>query len=149
MMDSTPSADSSATRYFTSPEIWRVPTFSAAVSAPASGSRVFLSAQNALDQSGKLAGDPDARRQIDQTFANLRRALSAAGLVPACIVRVVHLFAEYEVDLLKTIFRNLEETFPADRMPSSTGLVVMGFAQPGLKYELLAEGFLPSGPAST
>jgi enamine deaminase RidA (YjgF/YER057c/UK114 family) len=134
--------------YISTPAIWRVPTFSTAVVAPSPGRRVFLSAQSALDAEGRVAVEGDARRQIDETFANLRRILDGAGLKPEHIVRVMHFFVEYEVDVLKTLFRNLSETFPADRMPASTGIAVAGFAQPGLKYQVLAEGFLPAEPAA-
>ncbi len=131
------------TRFITTPEIWRVPTFSTAVTAPRRGSKVYLTAQGALDREGRVVGDSDPRRQIDEAFANLRLALSAAGIAPRHVVRVMHFFVDYEVDLLKTMFRNLNEMFEPNAMPASTGLAVVGFAEPGVKYRILAEGFVP------
>jgi enamine deaminase RidA (YjgF/YER057c/UK114 family) len=130
------------TRFITSPEIWRVPTFSAAVAAPPSGAKVYVTAQGALDRAGRIVGGGDPRRQIDEAFANLRRALAGAGIAPRHIVRVMHFFVDYEVDLLQTIFRNLNEMFAPDAMPASTGLIVAGFAEPGARYRILAEGFV-------
>lgn len=131
------------TRFITTPEIWRLPTFSAAVAAPPHGAKVYVTAQGALDRAGRVVGEGDPRRQIDEAFVNLRRALAGAGIAPRHIVRVMHFFVDYEVDLLKTIFRNLNETFAPDAMPASTGLIVAGFAEPGAKYRIVAEGFMP------
>jgi enamine deaminase RidA (YjgF/YER057c/UK114 family) len=134
---------SDETRFITTPEIWRVPTFSTAVAVPPRGAKVYVTAQGAVDRAGRVVGEGDPRRQIDEAFANLGRALAGAGIAPRHIVRVMHFFVDYEVDLLKTIFRNLSEMFEPDAMPASTGLIVAGFAEPGAKYRILAEGFVP------
>src|SRR6185503_20700127 len=113
------------------------------VAAPLRGAKIYVTAQGALDRAGRVVGEGDARRQIDEAFANLRRALAGAGIAPPHIVRVMHFFVDYEVDLLQTIFRNLNEMFELDAMPASAGLIVAGFAEPGAKYRILAEGFVP------
>jgi enamine deaminase RidA (YjgF/YER057c/UK114 family) len=50
------------------------------------GTTIHISGQAGIDASGKLVGPGDLRRQTEQTFENLRRALAAAGASFANVV---------------------------------------------------------------
>jgi reactive intermediate/imine deaminase len=52
------------------------------------GDLVFLSGQASLDKAGNVVGAGDFDRQLKQTFANLKNALTAAGSSMRQIVKV-------------------------------------------------------------
>jgi Endoribonuclease L-PSP len=51
------------------------------------GRTLFIAAQVALDQSGKIVGQHDFRAQTQQVFENLKAALAAVGADFTCVVK--------------------------------------------------------------
>ena len=101
------------------------------------GELVFLSGQVAWDEKGRVVGGPDARRQTEQAFSNVRAVLEAAG---SSLDRVAKLtiFATSR-DYLAAIREVRHEVF--DRVghyPASTFVVVSGLATPELLVEIEA-----------
>ena len=58
------------------------------VEVPAGERMVFISGQVPLDQAGHLVGAGNFRRQAEQVFVNLDRALAAAGATFADVVKI-------------------------------------------------------------
>ena len=58
------------------------------VDVPAGERMVFISGQIPLDQGGNLVGAGDFRRQAEQVFVNLDRALAAVGATFADVVKI-------------------------------------------------------------
>lgn len=91
------------------------------------GSFIFVSGQVALNQQGELVGEGDLRKQSEQVFENIRRALEEAGAAPAHIIKLVY----YVVNLQPSdalMLRELRQSFldqvhpPASTMVGVTSL---------------------------
>ena len=123
--------------------LWTLPIFTQVIVAPRNGRTVYISGQVAFDANGKLIGEGDVGVQIGAAFANLRRALAAAGARPEHVLKVMHFFVNYSLDCLDPMFRNLMETFPEGRMPTSTLICIPRLARDGLLYEIQAEAVIP------
>ncbi len=106
------------------------------------GDFVFVSGQVPRDPAtGALVGDGDLATQARQTFANLRRALAAAGAELADVVSVtVHLARVSDWGAFDHVYR---ETF-APPYPTRT---VVGAALRGILVEVTAVAYVgPAGP---
>jgi enamine deaminase RidA (YjgF/YER057c/UK114 family) len=137
-------AQSTNDAVYLNPEgLWTLPIFTQVIIAPRNGRTVYISGQVAFDAAGKLIGEGDVGLQIDAAFANMRRALTAAGAKPEHVLKVMHFFVNYSLDCLDPMFRALKETFPADRMPTSTLICIPRLARDGLLYEIQAEAVIP------
>ncbi len=134
---------SDAAIYINPDDMFSLPIFTQVIVAPRHGRTVYISGQVAFDAAGKLIGEGHHGRQIDAAFANLKRALAAAGAKPEHVLKVMHFFVNYSLDCLDPMFRNLKETFPADRMPTSTLICIPRLARDGLLYEIQAEAVIP------
>mgnify|MGYP002085321516 CR=1 FL=1 len=55
------------------------PIFSQVVSGPRHGTPVYISGQVAFDRDGQIVGAGDMAKQMEQSFANLRAGIAAAG----------------------------------------------------------------------
>ena len=96
----------------------------------ATGSRlVFVAGQVADDAHGDLVGPGDVAAQARQAFANLGRALAAAGAGPSQVTKitiyVVHLRPEYLPDISEARIA----TF-GDHRPTDTLVGVEALAEP-------------------
>jgi enamine deaminase RidA (YjgF/YER057c/UK114 family) len=70
----------------------------------ASGSRlVFIAGQVAEDAQGKLIGAGDMTAQARQVFANIGRALAAAGAMPQQVTKLTIFVAGYKREHLEMI----------------------------------------------
>lgn len=78
-------ADPNAYRIKTTPDPYDA--FKIAIGYRA-GNLVFLSGQASIDEKGNLVGVGDFDRQVEQTFANIKRALQAAGSSMDKIIKV-------------------------------------------------------------
>jgi enamine deaminase RidA (YjgF/YER057c/UK114 family) len=58
------------------------------VEVPAGARMVYISGQVALDKDGNLVGSGNFRRQAEQVFMNLSRALAAVGATFADVVKI-------------------------------------------------------------
>jgi len=71
-----PAEDKNAYRIKTNPDPYDA--FKIALGYRA-GNLIFLSGQASIDETGTLVGVGDFDRQVEQTFANIKRVLEAAG----------------------------------------------------------------------
>jgi reactive intermediate/imine deaminase len=95
---------------------------------------IFVSGQAALDADGAIVGAGDIRRQTEQTLANIRDTLAAAGATMADIVKTT----VYLTDLanyagMNEVYRTF---FPGD--PPARATLLTGLVVPGLLVEIEA-----------
>ena len=86
---------------------------------------VFLSGQQPEDVHGKLVGRGDFAFQVRQTFANLGRALTAAGALPKQVAKITIYVVDYQRDYHYPIVEEARVTLFGDHKPAN---VVMGVA---------------------
>ncbi len=127
----------SAVSYLNPPDMVRSPRYSQA--GVVNGGRLaFISGQTALDANGQLIGAGDFRKQAAQVFANLGKALTAAGTnvdgivnINASLVNVTDLAA----------YREARQAFFSGRTnppPTSTTVQVAGLVTEGALLEVSA-----------
>ncbi len=92
----------------------------------ATGSKlVFIAGQEPEDLDGKLVGRGDLAAQARQVFANLGRALAAAGAVPAQVTRITIYVVNYDRDECLPIIEQARVGLFGDHKPAD---VVLGVA---------------------
>ena len=102
----------------------------------ATGSKlVFIAGQEPEDIHGKLVGRGDLAAQARQVFANLGRALAAAGARPNQVARITIYVVNYERDQCLSIIEEARKTLFGDHKPAD---VVLGVASlsPGYLVEV-------------
>lgn len=102
----------------------------------ATGSKlVFVSGQEPEDIHGNLVGHGDLAVQARQVYANLGRALTAAGAVPEQVARITIYVVNYERDKCLPIIEEARRTLFGDHKPAD---VVLGVASlsPGYLIEV-------------
>ena len=119
------------------------PIFNQIVVAPRHGTPVYISGQVAFDRDGRVVGEGDMAKQIDQSFANLRAAITAAGGQPGQVTRLMVFIVDFRPEHLKLLFAAMRASFPADRMPANTLLGVSRLARDGLVFEVQADMVIP------
>lgn len=93
----------------------------------ATGSKlVFVSGQEPEDLHGKLVGRGDLAIQARQVFANLGRALVAAGASPAQVTRITIYVVNYDRDECLPIIEQARVGLFGDHKPAD---VVLGVAR--------------------
>jgi len=104
--------------------------------AVATGSRlVFVAGQVADDAEGNLVGPGDLAAQARQAFANLGRALAAAGARPHDVARITIYVVHHRPEYLPVIEAARIEVF-GDHKPTDTLLGVEALAEPGYLIEV-------------
>jgi enamine deaminase RidA (YjgF/YER057c/UK114 family) len=100
------------------------------------GRWVATAGQVALDDAGKLVGAGDFEAQARQVFANLGRALAAAGASFADVVKLNY----YVTDISQLpVARGVRDEYvDTARPPASTAVQVSALAMPGLEIEIEA-----------
>ena len=107
-----------AERRFLNPETLAAPAgYTHVVDAPAS-QIVFVSGQVALDADGQLVGEGDFEAQTRQVFANLTRALEAAGATWPDVAKLTYFVRD--VSQLAAIRTVRDEFVDTERPPAST-----------------------------
>src|SRR5438105_1567861 len=92
----------------------------------ATGSRlVFVAGQEPEDVHGKLVGRGDLAVQARQVFANLGRALAAAGALPKHVAKITIYVVDYQRDYHLPIIEEARVTLFGDHKPAD---VVVGIA---------------------
>jgi enamine deaminase RidA (YjgF/YER057c/UK114 family) len=92
----------------------------------ATGTRlVFVSGQEPEDIHGKLVGRGDLEVQARQVFANLGRALAAAGALPTHVTKITIYVVNYRRDEHLPIIEKARLTLFGDHKPAD---VVVGIA---------------------
>ena len=102
----------------------------------ATGSKmVFVSGQEPEDIHGNLVGHGDLAVQARQVYANLGRALAAAGAVPEQVARITIYVVNYERDTCLPVIEEARRTLFGDHKPAD---VVLGVASlsPGYLIEV-------------
>lgn len=102
----------------------------------ATGSKlVFVSGQEPEDLHGKLVGAGDLAVQARQVFANLGRALAAAGATPAQVARITIYVVDYDRDACLPVIEQARVGLFGDHKPAD---VVLGVAtlSPGYLIEV-------------
>jgi enamine deaminase RidA (YjgF/YER057c/UK114 family) len=101
----------------------------------ATGSRlVFVAGQLADDPQGNLVGSGDLAAQARQAFANVGRALAAAGARPEQVVRLTIYVVRHRPEYLPVISEARTTVF-GDHKPTDTLLGVETLAEPGYLIE--------------
>jgi 2-iminobutanoate/2-iminopropanoate deaminase len=100
------------------------------------GRTVYISGQVALDSTGALIGPGDFAAQTEQVFANLRRALAAAGASFSDVVKLTILSTDAsKVGIVRTV---RDKYIDAAQVPASTFLEVRGLARADWLIEIEA-----------
>jgi enamine deaminase RidA (YjgF/YER057c/UK114 family) len=86
---------------------------------------IFFSGQESEDVHGKLVGRGDFAVQVSQVFANLGRALTAAGALPKHVAKITIYVVDYRRDDHYPIIEKARETLLGDHKPAN---VVIGVA---------------------
>ena len=96
---------------------------------------IFVSGQEPEDIHGKLVGQGDFAVQVRQTFANLGRALAAAGALPEQVTKIMIYVVDYELHVHYPIVEAARVTLFGDHKPAN---VVLGVAtlSPGYLIEV-------------
>jgi enamine deaminase RidA (YjgF/YER057c/UK114 family) len=100
------------------------------------GRWVATAGQVALDESGKLVGAGDLEAQARQVFANLGRALAAAGASFADVIKLN--FYLTDIAQLPLVRPVRDEYVDTARPPASTAVQVTALAMPELMIEIEA-----------
>jgi enamine deaminase RidA (YjgF/YER057c/UK114 family) len=102
----------------------------------ATGSRlVFVSGQVAEDSQGNLIGHGDMTAQSRQVFANIGRALAAAGAQPQQVTKLTIFVANYRREHLAMIEEGRIALF-GDHKPTDTLVGVAALSRPDYLLEV-------------
>lgn len=102
----------------------------------ATGTRlVFVAGQEPEDIDGKLVGPGDLAAQAHQVFANLGRALAAAGALPEHVAKITIYVVGYERDRHLAIIEAARVMLFGDHKPADV-LVGVATLSPGYLIEV-------------
>jgi len=100
---------------------------------------VFVAGQVGVDP----AGPNDFRSQVDRSFANLVKALEAAGARPQDVVKITVLIVDHAPDRLEYLGTKRRELFGANP-PASTLIPVPKLYTEGVEFEIDATAVAPA-----
>lgn len=104
----------------------------------ATGSRlVFVAGQAADDVQGNLVGPGDLAAQAHQAFANVGRALAAAGATPEQVTKITIYVVDHRPEYLPVISEARIAVF-GDHKPTDVLVGVQTLAEPGYLIEVEA-----------
>ena len=107
------------------------------VVAATGGRLVFVAGQVADDAQGNLVAPGDLAAHARQAFANVGRALAAAGARPDQVARITIYVVHHRPEYLPDISRARVAVF-GDHKPADTLLGVEALAEPGYLIEVEA-----------
>jgi enamine deaminase RidA (YjgF/YER057c/UK114 family) len=125
---------------FTNPATMaKPPGYTQVVEATTPGRIVYIAGQLGLDLDNKIVGAPgDFRAQAEQTFINLKNALTAVGAGFEHVLKLNN----YLIDMAHLpIFREVRDRYiDTTAPPASTTIAISNLARPGalLEVELVA-----------
>ncbi len=96
---------------------------------------VFVAGQEPEDEHGDLVGPGDLAAQGRQVFANLNRALAAAGAGPEHVARITIFVVRYQRELLPVIEAARASVF-AEHKPADTLVGVETLSRPEYLIEV-------------
>jgi enamine deaminase RidA (YjgF/YER057c/UK114 family) len=96
---------------------------------------IFIAGQEPEDMDGKLVGRGDFAAQVGQVFANLGRALAAAGARPEHVAKIMIYVVDYRLEYHYPIIDAARVALFGDHKPAN---VVLGVAalSPGYLIEV-------------
>jgi enamine deaminase RidA (YjgF/YER057c/UK114 family) len=104
----------------------------------ATGARlVFVAGQEPEDEQGNVVGPGDLRLQARQVFANLGKAIAAAGCRPEQVAKITIFVVDYRREHLPAIEEGRSALF-ADHKPADTVVGVAALSKP--EYLIEVEG---------
>jgi enamine deaminase RidA (YjgF/YER057c/UK114 family) len=104
----------------------------------ATGSRlVFVAGQEPEDEQGNVVGPGDLKAQARQVFANLGRALAAAGARPEQVTKITIFVVHYRREHLPVIEEGRVALF-GDHQPADTLVGVEALSRPEFLIEVEA-----------
>ena len=109
--------------------------YSQVVTSPP-GTLVFLAGQVAFAEDGSIVGEGDLQAQAAQAFANLGKALAAAGASHADLMHLRIYMVDYSLDKAMALMPLLEEFLGGAAAPAQTMVPVPALGLPGLLVEL-------------
>ena len=109
----------------------------------AGGKTVFIAGQEPEDAHGNLIGPGDLAAQARQVFANLRRALAAAGAHARQVTKITIYVVHHRPEYLPVIEEARAGVF-GDHKPADTLVGVETLAQPGYLIEVDAIAVIDS-----
>src|SRR5262245_64589881 len=102
----------------------------------AKGTRlIFVSGQESEDIHGKLVGQGDFAIQVRQVFANLGRALAAAGALPEHVAKIMIYVVDYQLDYHYPIIEAARIALFGDHKPAN-GVLGVAALSPGYLIEV-------------
>lgn len=111
----------------------------------ATGSKwVFISGQQPEDIHGKLVGHGDFAAQVHLAFANLGRALAAAGAVPEHVCKITIYVVDYKRDEHVPIIEEAQIALFGDHKPANV-IVGVAMMSPGYLIEVDAFAVIDQG----
>jgi enamine deaminase RidA (YjgF/YER057c/UK114 family) len=121
-------------QYINPPDLPRPSTYTQVVVATA-GTLVFIAGQEPEDRDGNLVGPHDLAAQARQVFANLGRALAAAGACPDQVAKITIYVVRHRPEFLPVIEQARRALF-GEHKPADTIVGVAALSQPGYLIEV-------------
>jgi enamine deaminase RidA (YjgF/YER057c/UK114 family) len=121
-------------QYINPPDLPRPSTYTQVVVATA-GTLVFIAGQEPEDRDGYLVGRNDLAAQARQVFANLGRALAAAGARPDQVAKITIYVIRHRPEFLPVIEQARQALF-GEHKPADTIVGVAALSQPGYLIEV-------------
>jgi len=103
---------------------------------------IYLSGQVAVDHENNILGQGDLKAQAEYAFANLARALAAAGATTADVVKINIYIKGYKPTDATVVREAMRRVFPQKALPASTWLGVETLALEELRIEVDAVAIL-------
>jgi len=99
------------------------------------GKLVFVAGQEPEDRDGNLVGRGDLAAQARQVFANMGRALAAAGARPDQVAKITIYVVGHQPEFLPVI-EEARQTLFGEHKPADTIVGVATLSQPGYLIEV-------------
>ncbi|TGQ65127.1 MAG: RidA family protein [Mesorhizobium sp.] len=99
---------------------------------------IFVAGQEPEDIHGKLVGPGDFAVQVRQAFANLGRAIAAAGALPRHVAKITIYVVDYQLHTHYPIIEEARLTLFGDHKPTN---VVLGVASLSPGYLIEVDAF--------
>ena len=121
--------------------------FSQIVTVPAGCRLAFIAGQGGGQHSDVATAD-DFTTQLEDAFANLRRALTAIGATPNDVVKITILSVNHDREKLKLISAARKKMWPGENKPASTLIPVPRLASDGMLFEIDAVAVVANQPGA-
>jgi enamine deaminase RidA (YjgF/YER057c/UK114 family) len=106
------------------------------------GKTLYVSGQTAWDADRRIVGGSDLAAQARQAFANVQRAVEAAGGTLADVVALRIYVVDYVPAKAAAVGGALRAAFPGPALPASTWIGVAALADPDFLIEIEATAVL-------